>query len=72
MNPAEAMTVIRQLEMRLHVDEGETPERKVVAAEGAGLVERGEYPDDEKQLARLVEDICDGNAARFIGIDKNQ
>ena len=28
--------------------------------------------DDEKQLAQLVEDICYGNAARFIGIDKNQ
>ena len=46
--------------------------RRILCNFIGGLVERGEYPDDEKQLARLVEDICYGNAARFIGIDKNQ
>ena len=46
--------------------------RRILCNFIGGLVERGEYPDDEKQLARLVEDICYGNAARFIGVDKNQ
>ena len=46
--------------------------RRILCNFIGGLVERGEYPDDEKQLAQLVEDICYGNAARFIGIDKNQ
>ena len=32
-------------------------------------VENGEYPDDEKQLGKLVEDICYYNAARYFGIE---
>lgn len=31
-------------------------------------VENGEYPDDEEQLGRLVEDICYYNAKRYFGI----
>lgn len=31
-------------------------------------VEKGEYPDDEKQLGELVMDICYRNAARYFGI----
>ena len=31
-------------------------------------VENGEYPNDEKALGQLVEDICYNNAARYYGI----
>lgn len=32
-------------------------------------VEKGEYPNDEKQLGELVMDICYRNAARYFGIE---
>lgn len=32
-------------------------------------VEKGEYPNDEKQLGKLVSDICYYNAARYFGIE---
>jgi len=32
-------------------------------------VENGEYPNDEKQLGQLVQDICYNNAARYFGIE---
>lgn len=32
------------------------------------LVEKGEYPNDEKQLAKLVEDICYNNAKRYFSL----
>ncbi len=31
-------------------------------------VENGEYPDDERSLSTLVEDICYGNAKRYFGL----
>ncbi len=31
-------------------------------------VENGEYPDDEKQLGQLVQDICYNNAERYFGL----
>lgn len=31
-------------------------------------VENGEYPNDEKTLGRLVENICFGNAERYFGL----
>ena len=31
-------------------------------------VENGEYPDDEKQLGRLIEDICYYNAEKFFDL----
>ena len=33
-------------------------------------VEDGEYPNDEKTLGMLVENICYGNAARYFGVQK--
>ena len=33
-------------------------------------VENGEYPNDEKTLGTIVEDICFNNAKRYFGIDK--
>lgn len=35
-------------------------------------VEDGEYPQDEKNLGRLVGDICYGNAVRYFGIPNKQ
>ncbi len=32
-------------------------------------VENGEYPDDEKYLGKLVEDICYNNAAKYFGLE---
>lgn len=32
-------------------------------------VENGEYPDDEKLLGKLVEDICYNNAAKYFGLE---
>ena len=31
-------------------------------------VENGEYPNDEKYLGKLVEDICYNNAAKYFGL----
>ena len=31
-------------------------------------VENGEYPNDEKQLGALVQDICYYNAKRYFGL----
>ena len=32
-------------------------------------VENGEYPDDEKTLGKMVQDICYNNAARYFNVD---
>lgn len=32
-------------------------------------VENGEYPDDEKYLGKLIEDICYNNAAKYFGLE---
>ncbi len=32
-------------------------------------VENGEYPNDEKYLGKLVEDICYNNAAKYFGLE---
>lgn len=44
--------------------------RRVLCSFLGGLVERGEYPDDEELLGKMVEDICYGNAVRFLQLDE--
>ena len=44
--------------------------RRILCELIGGWVENGEYPNDEKTLATIVEDICYNNAERYFGIKK--
>lgn len=44
--------------------------RRILCELIGGWVENGEFPNDEKTLATLVEDICYNNAERYFGIKK--
>lgn len=43
--------------------------RRILCELIGGWVENGEYPDDEKVLARIVKGICYENAVRYFGFD---
>ena len=42
--------------------------RRILCSLIGEWVENGEYPNDEKTLSALVEDICYGNAKRYFGL----
>ena len=42
--------------------------RRILCALVGSWVENGEYPDDEKMLGALIEDISYGNARRYFGL----
>ena len=42
--------------------------RRILCAILGGFVEDGEYPDDDKMLTKITEDICHHNAARFLNL----
>ncbi|MBE6577440.1 MAG: glucuronate isomerase [Ruminococcaceae bacterium] len=42
--------------------------RRILCALIGEWVENGEYPDDEKALGTIVEDICYNNARRYFGL----
>lgn len=43
--------------------------RRVLCDLVGGWVERGEYPNDDQLLGRLIKDICYNNAVRYFGFD---
>lgn len=43
--------------------------RRILCELIGGWVENGEYPNDEKALAKLVKDISYRNAVRYFGFD---
>lgn len=43
--------------------------RRVLCDLIGGWVERGEYPNDDQLLGRLIKDICYNNAVRYFGFD---
>ncbi|MGI6109358.1 MAG: glucuronate isomerase [Eubacteriaceae bacterium] len=42
--------------------------RRILSNKIGGWVENGEYPDDEKYLGKLVEDIAHDNAKNYFGV----
>ena len=44
--------------------------RRILCDLIGGWVEHGEYPDDQKWLGQLVEDICYYNVKRYFSIDE--
>ena len=44
--------------------------RRILCDLLGGWVENGEYPNDEKALGVLVENICYGNAARYFDVQE--
>lgn len=45
--------------------------RRVLCELVGAWVESGQYPDDEKYLTRLIEDLCYNNTKVFFGFDDN-
>ena len=43
--------------------------RRILANLLGGWVENGEYPNDEKALKKLMENISYNNAVRYFGFD---
>ena len=43
--------------------------RRILCDMIGGMVERGEYPKDEKLLREIIEGVCYHNAARYFGFD---
>lgn len=44
--------------------------RRILCDYLGGLVERGEYPDDEEALKEIVEGICFRNAAGYFNLSE--
>ena len=40
--------------------------RRILCNYIGGLVENGEYPDDEEMLSEIVKDICYNNIKKFM------
>ena len=43
-------------------------DKEKLTNEIAGLVENGEYPNDEKTLGKIVQDICYNNAEKYFDL----
>ncbi len=42
--------------------------RRILCSLIGEWVEEGEYPNDEKRLGKMIEDLCFHNAKRYFGI----